>query len=106
MRIIVIGGEGLFNELKTKLGNSHDYVHVLSGEVLETSEEADIAVDFTIDESPENLAGLLENVRARLYLVNVIKSSLTENSYYLAPSLPLSVLSYPASFQAVLSLLW
>ena len=93
MQIIVIGEDRLFEELKLKLGNSHDYRHVIAGEVIDEPVETDLAVDFTVDESPENLASLLDKVRARVYLVNVIKSSLAENSFYLG-ELPANVIGF------------
>jgi 3-hydroxybutyryl-CoA dehydrogenase len=93
MKVLVIGEDLLFDELREKLGNSHDYVHIISSEVLESIEEVDLAVDFTCDESPENLAILTERVIARIYLVNVVKSSLAENIFYLG-ELPGNIIGF------------
>lgn len=93
MKILVIGADTLFQELLEKLGEEHEYTHVHQAPQLEDRVEVDIAVDFTIDESPDNLVELLQHAGARFYFVNVIKSSLAEMAFYLG-ELPSNVIGF------------
>jgi 3-hydroxybutyryl-CoA dehydrogenase len=93
MKILVLGDTSLFQELQEKLGDSHDYLHVSESTELSERIQTDVAIDFTIDESPDNLVELLQRVEATHYLVNVIKSSLTEMSFYTGP-LPANITGF------------
>ena len=82
-----------FRSYRKKLGNSHEYLHVSESTSISERLQVDVAVDFTIDESPDNLVELLQRVEASFYLVNVIKSSLTEMSFYTGP-LPDNIIGF------------
>ena len=83
MQILVIGPEPLFKELLRKIGNDHDIVHTETIENIDSGAEFEIVIDFTSEESIDNVSSLLTRIKANAYMLNSVKTSLQELSYLL-----------------------
>lgn len=82
MKILLIGNDHQVVEFQQKFGESHQYLISNNGMVVEGSlQEQELVVDFTVDESPENLE-LYKDVQGLPVLVNIPKTSLVELAYY------------------------
>jgi len=82
MKILLIGNDQQVAEFQQKFGEDHQYLISNNGMVVEGSlQEQELVVDFTVDESPENLE-LYKDVSDLPVLVNIPKTSLTELAYY------------------------
>jgi len=82
MRILLLGNTDQVAEFQQKFGNNHDYIISPHG-MIEEEELADLElmVDFTVDESPENLE-IYKNLQGLPVLVNIPKTSLAELAYF------------------------
>jgi 3-hydroxybutyryl-CoA dehydrogenase len=82
MKILLIGNAHQVAEFQQKFGNSHQYQISNNGMVVEGSlQEQDLVVDFTVDESPDNLEQY-KDIAGLPVLVNIPKTSLIELAYY------------------------
>ena len=82
MKILLIGNEQQAIEFRQKFGEMHHYQHANNGILEEENLLAqELIVDFTIDESPENLERYKDILRLPV-LVNIPKTSLAELTYF------------------------
>ena len=93
MQIIVIGQPVLFDEFREKAGDSHTITRLDTSSDYQGEDHFDMAVDFTADESAENVAELFHFIKADFYLINAVKSSLHEIAYLL-DGLPRNVIGF------------
>jgi len=82
MRILLIGNNNQVAEFKQKFGDTHQYLVANNGMFNEQSvQDQELVVDFTIDESPENLEWY-KDISDLSVLVNIPKTSLSELVYF------------------------
>jgi 3-hydroxybutyryl-CoA dehydrogenase len=82
MRILLIGNNNQVAEFQQKFGDTHQYLVTNNGMIDEQSLlDQDLIVDFTIDESPENLEWY-KDISGMPVLVNIPKTSLSELVYF------------------------
>lgn len=93
MQIFVIGAASLFEELSQKAGDSHELIHLEHPSAYQQNTQAPLVIDFTTDESVDNLFALFEHIDAVTYLVNSVKTSLHEMAF-LYGGLPSNVIGF------------
>ena len=82
MKILLIGNGQQVAEFQQKFGNKHQYVISQNGRINDKDlPEQELVVDFTVDESHENLE-LYKDIIGLPVLVNIPKTSLVELVYY------------------------
>ncbi len=82
MKILIIGNDQQVTEFQQKFGHTHKYVVSNNGLVdNESLLDQELVVDFTVDESPENL-DLYKDISGLPVLVNIPKTSLSELVYF------------------------
>ena len=82
MRILLIGNNDQVTEFQQKFGNTHEYLLADNGLLDDQSlSDQELIVDFSIDESPENLEWY-KNIEGLPVLVNIPKTSLSELVYF------------------------
>ncbi len=81
MQIIVIGDTVLFQELAEKAGSEHQLTRLDNAGDYSGDGPVDMVIDFTIEESVDNLFSLFDHIQADLYVLNTVKTSLHELAY-------------------------
>lgn len=82
MKILLIGNDNQVTEFRQKFGTSHKYFISNYGMLDEgILQEQELVVDFSIDQSPENLE-LYKDISGLSILVNIPKTSLSELVYF------------------------
>lgn len=81
MNILAVGSQSEFNELKEKLGASHELQHISSADMIEDFDGVDLVFDFNIADQPEDLEVYTQQEGLNVF-INAPKISLAELAFY------------------------